>query len=399
MAQSFGTMSGLNQANIAVRFSVRVTSASVTATRHTILRINFGLNETLSVRVQYNASNFDVDATGTNGVTTATTSEVTGLAYDTWHNVVIRTAIIAANDAITLRVNSTTVTTTGDWADGNAVSVDFGFINNDGATREAFFDDIIIDDSNVDINDSRSLIFLEPSADRATVQWTTVGAGASHTARVIDEDDLTGVGGGGTTAEIEELEMSDISGTMPAAFVARQFYGSCRHGHLLDNIPFTYRMRDSANNSEGSVSVAASSTLALKRSVLLIDSSTQSQTDLNGWYFRFETAAGLAVDQAIIWEAWAYVEVEILAQPTDTITSSEAVTITNTFTASETITATETTPITNVFTTSDNLSSSESAAIINTFTVTDTTTASETSEAIIYTTGGGGTTVIIQVNE
>lgn len=391
LERAFGSMTITGApSSVAVRLSVATTGVfnETSANPDGFLKLNFGAGETLTVRLTQTAGgSYDIDAVGTNGVSTVSVPAVSVVGTNSYFDICVRTTIntgAGVAESFTLRVTSkhqnidiTQTSGSANWATAGLASIDFGVTDLIDHDRQIVIDDIIIDNTNADINDARFLAFLPPDNTHSPQdQWVSVGGAASTTVAITDNLDATLIRASGATAANIAFEMTDLSGTMPSSgFLTKAFYGSCRRGSALDTQAFTYRIRKSDDTSQGSTSIASATAATTSRSALVITTS-YTQADLNGLYYRFEYP-GAVGGQSSIEEVWGYFEIEANPALEDSATASEETSIEAEIPLEDSVTASEALAIGAEIPLEDGITASEELAIEAEIPLEDSVTASE----------------------
>ncbi|MHB8573548.1 MAG: hypothetical protein ACYDAY_11455 [Candidatus Dormibacteria bacterium] len=345
-----GTLSGPLPAttSFAIRGSIFVPTGGISvANDDTVLKITFASaagSQGLALHAILNAGKLRLRVVGSNttGAYAGGTLDVSGLAFDTWHDFCIKGTVNtspSATETYDFRVNrgAYQTATAGDYAAGvlSSGSIVMGYAAAGGGASECFLDDIIIDDVNADINDARFLAYLRPDADDeghgSPSAWTTIGGGAaSKHAAISDGSDATWIQapGGGATDKQEGIGLSDIAGTLPAGAVLQAIYGSWRHTGTVPAqfAATTFAVQDAAGNtSAGPFSAGVGASTVTDRSCAVAAITSKAASDVAGFVLLFDGNPTSGVPSVEVFEAWAYVEVAVTASLTDSASASDAV--------------------------------------------------------------------------
>lgn len=419
----FGTMAtpGTDPTAYAVRFSfylapgLGITLGS--ASRINIFACRHGTNA--------EATSFTVEGAWTNNAATATitvragtfaaplaTLTFTGVATGAWHDLQIRATIgtgVGQTDSWAVRLDGVEqIGTAVDLTLSGLLQVDFGVLGQNDLVNLAtdvnvYVDDIIVDDANAGVDTiprPSFLVFLRPDADLAT-GWTANGAGATHTARVVDNSDGTSVSSV-VDAQVERFGTSDIPTGFPAGTTYPAVYTSWRDSRGGGvSLPGDIVSRHETSGSNGTTTttvVTDSSTAATRRSVhtrtVAPSGSAWTVADVNDLRLYLESDVSGVGEAVVVHELWHYAEVAVKVDATDTAAASESPVIAATVTASDTAVAGESPGIVATVTTEDTAATSESQAITAAVTTADAVSETPAGDKLVYLPGGGGTVLV-----
>lgn len=244
--------------SISVRFSVYIPTLLDEAQTFDLVRINFGADSYIYFQAFYSSAIDGIlfRCRGENTVTGVNSSRLEWgyVLPDRWHEVSIRTTVNTgtgvAEDPIVATLNGVTQTSTStNWASQGATSLEVGLMDFFGIltdAKEAFFDDIIVDNANVAISDDRYIVKVIPTAVGTNDQWANVGGAADKTTAVTDFSDTTLVRASGTTAQLlQDFHFTDL----PVSDTPQYMYSWMRYGNATDTVGLTFSVRDENGNA------------------------------------------------------------------------------------------------------------------------------------------------------
>lgn len=257
---------------------------------------------------------------------------LTIFAYDTWHNLSIRCVLNIALpgnvDTFTWRMDNESWSESRDLFDAGIAFIEFGIVRAlNQVNAVAYIDDIVLDNTNVDIGDDLQLAFFAPNAtDSSTL--VLVGAAATQHAAVTDEDGTTAVRANATTGNvIATFSANDprpsplpTSGSTAIACV----YGSCRVGGATDSVTGTTQrfLWSVLGNVNDQATPTPSLTVVTRRSTLVKTTRPQGGAWLSSDMAIIKPIVGKATsalaETYTFQEVWLYAELLINVTPNDT---------------------------------------------------------------------------------
>lgn len=327
------------------------------------------------------ATTYSIRARADNGVGVTETTTIT-LQKGRWYPILFRGQrdFSGTNDRIELRANRTTVNVVHiRFTAGNGTETWFGLVSSHTEAATVYIDDIICEgNSYIDITDDRFLAAVEPNGAVST-QWALLGGGSSL-ANIVDESDATGIRASGSSTFTDRFELSDISGTLPSAFVLSTIFLIPRHGDALDLGSWSIVLEDSSNTPLASVTVNSETSIKTDHDNCLAytPATPPGQTTFNTYRVSLRKQSVNSTDHTSIYEAFGYVEVASDLNANEPVTASESNEVTAGLDLAETFVASEMNEVGVDIQIANNVTASDTFGVEADVSLTDGAAASET---------------------